>query len=536
MTAADTLVLQSSAPSAQPRTRPSLRRVVNAARNIDRFEPVIAKFLRFTILATNGKVEPCIDELEVHSVGTDTSPAQNVALAKNGVKATSSGNYANNPKHLLPHIHDGRFGNGRSWISDTSGKGWVELEFPSAHTIDRVTWGRDRDRRYKDRLPTRYEISVATKPGDWRVVASSEDRSPIASALAAVNPSLAEISNELSASEARLTKLNKRSVVFAGQFTQKPAATRFLYRGNPMSERHLVTPAIPAIFGHAQIQGEAEHDRRTALARWIISPDNPLTSRVIVNRIWQHHFGAGLVDTPSDFGHAGQAPTHPALLDWIARALVDGGWSLKHIHRIILHSTTYKQGGRPRPDAVRKDSGNRMLWRFAPRRLEAEVIRDSILASSGALDLTMGGPGFSLFAPNSNYVRVYVPKVRWTPDTFRRMVYAHKVRMEPGGVFGAFDCPDAGQAAPKRSRSTTALQSLNLFNSTFVMQQADTLAKRIRGSHKTASGQVRMAFNLTLGRAPSTTEAANSMDLASKHGLPALCRVLFNTNEFLVLP
>jgi hypothetical protein len=521
-------------PAASPASQ--LRRPITASRNIERFKPAEARFLRFKVLATNGVAEPCIDELEVYSAASDTSPAKNVALASAGARATSSGNYPNNPKHRLPHIHDNKYGNGRSWISNTKGSGWVVIEFAKPVIIDRIIWGRDRDRRFSDRLATRYEIAIAKAPGEWQIVATSSDRSSGKPSPQHSNVQAKTLARELSEVESKYAALAKSSFVFAGQFTLNPKPAHFLYRGNPMAPREVVTPAIPSVFGADDITQTAEHGRRAAFARWVTSEDNPLTSRVIANRIWQQHFGIGLVDTPSDFGGAGQKPSHPKLLDWMAQVLMDGNWSLKTLHRIILTSATYRQDSRPRSNALRIDSTNRLLWRFSPRRLEAEVIRDSVLASNGALDLRMGGPGFSLFVPNTNYVRVYVPKTKWTPDTFRRMIYAHKVRMEQGGVFGAFDCPDAGQAAPKRSRSTTALQSLNLFNSTFIIQQAQTLAQSIDNTKRSNAHRVQQAFERVLGRRPSNTEAQQSVELIARHGLPSLCRVLFNTNEFLVLP
>ena len=189
-----------------------------------------------------------------------------------------------------------------------------------------------------------------------------------------------------------------------------------------------------------------------ALAKWIVRPNNPLVSRVIVNRLWQHHFGRGIVDTPSDFGRNGARPTHPELLDWLSVRLIDGGWSLKHVHRLILTSATYCQSSFPAARAQTVDADTRLLWRFPPRRLDAEIIRDSILATSGALDTSMGGPGFSLFEPNNNYVRVYTPKETFGPAECRRMIYMHNVRMERDSVFGPFDCPDAGQMTAARSR------------------------------------------------------------------------------------
>jgi hypothetical protein len=180
------------------------------------------------------------------------------------------------------------------------------------------------------------------------------------------------------------------------------------------------------------------------------------------------------------------------------------------------------------------DAGSRLLWRFPPRRLEAEPIRDLILAVSGKLDLRMGGPGFSVFAPNDNYVRVYAPRKEFGPEEWRRMVYATVVRQRPDGVFGAFDCPDGGQIAPKRTRSTTPLQALNLLNSEFVMQQASFLAERLqRAAGSDSPDQVRLAFSLAFNRDPQVEELAAATRFVREQGLRALCRVLFNANEFI---
>jgi hypothetical protein len=168
--------------------------------------------------------------------------------------------------------------------------------------------------------------------------------------------------------------------------------------------------------------------------------------------------------------------------------------------------------------------------------LEAEAIRDEMLAVSGVLDLRMGGPGYSVFAPSFNYVRVYDPKAEYGPEEWRRMVYQTKVRMAQDSTFGAFDCPDAGQASPKRSRSTTPLQALNLFNSGFVNQQAGLLAERLqREAGEDVSKQVQRGFELAFLRAPTGEEQEVCVRLAREHGLPVLCRVLLNANEFLVL-
>jgi hypothetical protein len=305
-----------------------------------------------------------------------------------------------------------------------------------------------------------------------------------------------------------------------------------------MQPREQVAPDVPAVFGLLSLESTLpEADRRRALAEWLVNPANPLTPRVIVNRVWQHHFGTGLVATPSDFGAMGVGPTHPELLDWLAATFVEHGWSLKHLHRLILTSNTYQQSNRPNARHLAADAGSRLLWRFPSRRLDTEPIRDSILHVSGALDLTMGGPGFSVFKPNDNYVRVYDAKEEWGPAEWRRMIYVHRVRMAQDGVFGAFDCPDAGQPAPRRGRSTTAIQALNLFNSTFMTQQAELFAERVRRDvGDDLDAQISRAFQLALGREPSDSERGGAREAAREFRLAAVCRALYNSNEFLLLP
>ncbi len=322
--------------------------------------------------------------------------------------------------------------------------------------------------------------------------------------------------------------------VYAGMFST-PEPTFRLYRGDPMQRRERLAPDVPAVFGSLGLESSAsDAARRRALADWLSDPHNPLPARVIVNRIWQHHFGRGIVATPSDFGAMGVPPTHPRLLDWLAAELSRSGWSLKRIHRLILTSNTYCQSSRPRAAALQKDGHTEWLWRFPPHRLEMEAIRDSILAVSGSLDQSMGGPGFSLFKPNSNYVRVYDPKEEWGPAEWRRMVYSHRVRMERDGVFGVFDCPDAGQPAPRRARSTTPLQALSLLHSSFLHQQARRFARRIeREAGEDRRRQIERAFEIAYGRQPTADEQKACLAVWQELGLAAVCLALFNSNEFL---
>ena len=215
---------------------------------------------------------------------------------------------------------------------------------------------------------------------------------------------------------------------------------------------------MPGALGDVTLANDApEQSRRQALAGWIASPQNPLTARVMVNRIWQGHFGAGLVQTASDFGLNGIKPTHPELLDWLAQEFIRSGWSVKHLHRLIVLSATYRQASGTTPAASAQDADTRLLWRFPPRRLEAESIRDAILFVSGQLDLKMYGRGFNLFDQRGG-LSGFTPVESFTGDGLRRMIYAHKVRRESEAVFGAFDCPDAGQSTASRRESTTPIQ------------------------------------------------------------------------------
>ncbi|MHB8521141.1 MAG: DUF1549 and DUF1553 domain-containing protein [Limisphaerales bacterium] len=530
--------------AASAMTNVAFRPAVNPLRNVDRFAPAPARFVRFTITATTD-AEPCLDELEIYAAG---ETPRNVALAAAGAKTTASGTLPNFAQHKLEHLNDGRYGNSRSWISDQKGKGWVQIELPATVMINRAVWGRDREGTYTDRLATKYRIEVAVDPGQWKLVASSNDRHPYKagapadagySAAGMAAGAAAELQTLLTQQrtlEARLAELTAAPMIYAGRFETAPPPTYRLYRGDPMQKRELLAPSgISAVLPNLELPADtSDQRRRLALGRWICDPQNPLTARVIVNRLWQHHFGQGLVNTPSDFGHMGDRPSHPELLDWLATELVANGWHLKPIQRLILLSAAYRQSSSSNPRALKLDASNRLLWRFTPQRLEAEEIRDAILATSGKLDLRMGGPGFDLFEPNNNYVRVYNPRQEFGPAEWRRMIYQFKPRMQQDAIFGAFDCPDGAQIAPRRNTSITPLQALNLLNSGFIIRQSEFLAARLR--HEAGAdpdAQVRRAFQLAFSRAPARRELVSSARFIHREGLAAFCRALFNANEFM---
>jgi mono/diheme cytochrome c family protein len=535
-------------PLADPGATVPRRSPVNAKRNIDRFQPVQARYVRFLIQETN-QLEPCLDEVEVFTAGPN---AVNVAAASAGARVTSSGDYPHAPAiHRLAFIHDGRYGNSRSWISNQMGRGRVEIELANIFEIDRIVWGRDREEKFVDRLPTRYRIDVSTDRQTWWVVASSDDRVAFGTTSATVPPAVTgfqrligfAILKQRDELRKRIANLNNEQMVYAGRFTQ-PEPTFRLHRGDPLQPRERVGPGVLAEIGPQLRIPETASDaeRRAALAQWITDPANPLTARVIVNRLWHYHFGTGLVDTPSDLGRNGGQPTHPELLDWLAAELMNPtadrqprpAWSLKHLHRLIVTSATYRQSAAATPEGLAQDAQSRLLWRYPPRRIEAESLRDAVLFVSGQLDLKRGGPGFDLFEENTNYVKVYTPKQRFGPAEFRRMVYQSKPRMQLDDTFGAFDCPDGGQIAPKRNVSTTPLQALNLLNSPFMLQQAEFMAERIRRqTGPDVSAQVQLAFRLAFQRLPNEREQSAAEVLVRNHNLTALCRAVLNANEFL---
>ena len=545
---ADAIVLQpvdpardisQSARDTLPLVEPTQRPPVSAKRNVETFPPRLARFVRFTIEKTSAS-EACIDELEVYS------RERNVALDSTGAKATSSGDFVH-PKHKLRHINDGHHGNGHSWIVASKDGGWVQIEFPEPVVIDRITWGRDRTEEYHDRVAVGYRIEAANEVGQWELLTSSSDRQAgVGSASVTYQfrgfpqPEAAQGRqwlNELEGLRKQKAHLEMSSVVYAGTFAQ-PGPTHRLYRGEPDAKREQVAPDAIAAFASLKLPVDApEQTRRKALANWISSQENPLTARVIVNRIWQFHFGSGIVNTPSDFGRNGAPPSHPHLLDYLATELMDNGWSLKHIHRLILSSKTWQQSSRPDHDALQIDADSRLLWRFPPRRLDAEPIRDSILAVTGALDLEgSGGPGFNPFDVELENVRHYHAKTSYGPEDWRRMIYMTKVRQEREQVFGAFDCPDSSMVVPKRSRSTTPLQALNLLNSSFVQQQADLFATRLEKENRNVTKWINRAWRLCFQRKPTMSELTESRIFIEQEGLRQFTRALLNTNEFIFIP
>jgi len=349
-----------------------------------------------------------------------------------------------------------------------------------------------------------------------------------------------------------------------------PPRTFVLARGDFNHPEEEMRPGFPAVLAgrglepaaQAESQGSriqrlAAHQPRTALAHWIASTENPLTARVMVNRIWQHHFGRGLVSTPSDFGTRGAVPTHPELLDWLAREFVARAWSVKAMHKLILLSSTYQQSSHASSETLARDPDNRLFSRQNRRRLEGEAVRDSLLAISGRLNRHKGGPGVSPPIP-ADLAR---SSKSWTTSTdlahhTRRSIYILARRNLRFPFLEVFDAPDSNLSCPERGSSTTAPQALTLLNSDEAMEAARAAARRLLHEAPTAETRVALAFRLVLGRRPTAQEqgmvgdflksssrrssevpAPNSEIRAADSGITEaawaeLCRALFNLNAF----
>jgi hypothetical protein len=326
------------------------------------------------------------------------------------------------------------------------------------------------------------------------------------------------------------------------------APTRILIRGNYNQPGEVVEAGFPSAFTGNFEPAVLETDRyrqfptrgrRITLAKWIASPDNPLTARVMVNRIWQHHFGEGIVRTPSDFGINGARPTHPELLDWLALRFIESGWDVKSMHRLMLLSNTFQQAAE-NPAVGEKDPENRLLSRFHRRRIEAEVLRDSVLAVSGRLNLEMGGPSVfpALPADLADFARYgRTGGLMWEPnakeeDARRRSVYIFQRRSLPLPIMAAFDANAFSESCERRNSTTTPLQALALMNGDLIHEETSHLASRVTaevGNDRAA--QIDKAFERILSRPPSSEE--RTQFLAYGGNLASICRVLLNSNEFL---
>jgi mono/diheme cytochrome c family protein len=335
------------------------------------------------------------------------------------------------------------------------------------------------------------------------------------------------------------------SAMTIGEEGRDPLPSFFLHRGSPGSKGSRMPPGVLTVASWQDVKffepppDAASSGRRRVFAEWIASERNPLTARVLVNRLWQHHFGNGIVRTPSNFGKTGERPTHPELLDWLAVEFVENGWSLKKLHRLMMTSQAYQMVSDDLAANLKADPENRLFWRMPRERLEAEIVRDQMLAVAGTLDRTTGGPAvFPYIDPalfQSSTGRTWPGRPESDPSTQRRSLYVFSKRSIRYPMFEAFDQPDMINSCDRRNRSTISPQALLLMNNAFVMRQAKFFAQRVMSeAGADTADQVERAYQLALARPPREHEKSQAVAFiqGSPYGLVDFCQTLFNLNEF----
>ena len=507
------------------------------------FKPITTKAVRIRFKMTNVG----LDELEV--LGPN---GQNLNLAhqRRGTKVSGFPEQGFEGRNPISRLSDGEFGT-MTWRAQTE-KGsdespWVRFDFEAAETINRLRLSSNReyfyDTDYLDRKPYlpqyEFDMDILQDDGTWQPWVGTWH---VNRKLNEEHPRRKAVLKGIQQSIDSLAEEGPRPS-FVGRFVQ-PEVTRVLLRGSPENPRDEVMPAGPKIFdGDLGLTSDSTgSERRAKFSLWISSAENPLTARVMVNRIWHHVFGSGIVTTTSDFGKAGALPTHPELLDWLAAEFVSPTvpkgqpWSMKSLVRLLVLSDAFRQSSWPHDEGLAVDAGSALLWRFPPKRVEAEVIRDSILQASGVLNRTVGGRSYRIHNEKKTYAQWEVVN-NHGPETWRRLLYQERMRRVDDGIFTAFDFPDCGQVRAKRPVSTTPLQALNLMNSDFVLDQSQRIAERAKqDAGGDESRSVDRCFELLLGRVPDEEERQVCLALARDNDLSLVCRALINSNEFAFLP
>lgn len=508
------------------------------------FPPVESGAVRITFMWNYAR----IDELEIFGV---ENPKQNLALASSGTTAFSPKeiSVARNESHK---INDGMFGT-EAWAGksppDTKQKPWVQLTFAKPHVVDRLRLSTNRaDFLETDYLLAMnkfnfgpYKVECQGADGKWNVVANTGQLKK----LDVKYPTRPKIIQQIQSLIINVSEEGPKSS-FVGRLIN-PSKTFVFNRGSPETPRHEVFAAgLMEISGQLDLPPNSPGKlRRKAFAKWLTGPNHPLTARVAANRLWHHVFGRGIVATPSDFGAAGALPSHPELLDWLASEFKEPtlapdrkppSWSMKHLLRLMVLSKAFQQSSQPNEKGLMLDAGSALLWRFPPKRMEAEVIRDSILLSSGVLSSRVGGRSYRIHNVKKRYAQWEVND-NSGPPTWRRMIYQERMRRVDDQMFTAFDFPDCGQIRAKRPVSTTSLQALNLLNSQFVIDQSSRIADRAtKMADNDVAQSIDHCFLLLLGRRPDKMERQASRRLADNSDLSMVCRALINSNEFAFLP
>ena len=488
-----------------------------------------------------------LDEVEIFGL-----PAENINLANasNGTKVKTDLAFAQQGDRFpVTRVIDGKYGTQRwqaSYNKEKKQNPWLEFTFEKPVKVGRLRMSSNREYYFEtDYLEQKnkfnfdkFLVNVKLVDGSWEEIASIQKIRDFMKREKSVGDAVGEI-NHLAY---KLSEEGPRPS-FVGNFIQ-PKITHVLHRGSPENPRDIVPPAAPKILsGDLGIDNTASgRARRAEFAEWMVGKKNPLTARVMANRIWQHVFGAGLVVTGGDFGRAGAPPSHPELLDWIATEFSNPSrpegtpWSMKELIRIFVTSDAFQRSNQPSDIGLEKDATSSLLWRFPPRRVEAEVIRDGILLASGKLNRKMGGRSYRIHNIKKTYAQWEVLN-NFGPETWRRMIYQERMRRVDDQIFTAFDFPDCGQVRAKRPVSTTPLQALNLMNSDFVVDQAKHLATRaMNESNANLKASVIRVFELIFSRKPMKEELNASLQIAKDRGLEIVCRALINSNEYAFLP
>ena len=523
----------------------------------ERFDAVQAKFVKLTCVRRDDNAKSGsgfrIDEFEIWSAGDEP---KNVALARNGARASGPSRNIEDFKgaYAAKLTIDGQYG--ARFLSSSN---YLQIELKSPTSIDRVFFSSARNEpkpeQGKFSFVADYRIEVSLDGKEWSTVATGDDRKPTSIAvrdarirgevvLEEENKKLAEFRKQIREVKAELARVPGLRRAWIGSRDAKLAAGPFhiFLGGDPQRKGEAVLPSSPSFLGDAlpsyKIEDLSEEsERRIALANWITDDDNALVARVLVNRVWHYHFGTGIVSTPSDFGYMGEKPSHPELLDYLADQFIQGGWKLKSLHKQIVMSQAYRQSSEGNEQALRVDADSRLLWRFPPRRLAAEEIRDSMLYISGQLKEDMYGKGFRLYKYLRDNVATYVPLDKHGPETYRRSVYHQNARACVTDLLSEFDQPDCAFSAAKRSETTSPLQALTALNHSFTQDMARHMAERIDADAGPGSGgaesQAILAMQLAFGREPEVEEVKAASELIEQSSLAALCRVLLNTSEFI---
>ena len=547
-------------------TRPSADRTGTE----DTFAPIEAKFVRLVCEAQDLNPETSngfrLDEFEVWSA--EPKP-RNVALASNGGvtqgKARKIEDFPN--AYGSQHTNDGRIGTRFIAASDR-----LTIELAAPTRVNRVFFssaqGEQAPELFKFAFVADYRIEASLDGKNWVEVANGKDRKPVSKKypnpardvedtnLSHLDHRLIQLGaskeeanlkkrweKELAITKKEISKLPPLRTAWLGKRSEEDAKGPFhiFIGGSPQRLGPEVVPAslstLSDVVPEYELSSESsEAVRRFELANWVTHAENPLTPRVLANRIWHYHFGTGIVNTPNDFGYMGGRPTHPELLDFLALELIDNDWKLKALHRTIMNSKVYRQSSEWREDGGEVDSDSRLLWRFPPRRLSAEEIRDTVLTVAGKLNPKMGGPGFRLYHYMRDNVSTYEPLDEHGSETYRRAVYHQNARASVVDLMTDFDQADCTLSIPRRSETTTPLQALTMMNHQFTIDMAERMAERVRElGHSNPVEQVVQVFRLAYQRDPDKEEIRVATQVIETHGLRALFRAVLNSSELLYL-